>query len=83
MQINFSVRAEGKTQDVSTTYADVIALEQKFDIDASELAKRQRASWLAYMAWHALKRTAQTTLSFEDWSNTLEDLDPKDESPNA
>lgn len=82
MQIKFSVTAEGKTIDISTSYADVIALEEKFDIDASELAKRQRAGWLAYLAWHALKRTNQTTLNYEDWKNTLTDLDPTDDSPN-
>lgn len=82
MQIKFSVTAEGKTTEISTSYADVIALEEKFDIDASELAKRQRAGWLAYLAWHALKRTNQTTLNYEDWKNTLTDLDPQDDSPN-
>lgn len=83
MNIKFSVVAEGKTTEISTSYADIIALEEKFDIDASELAKRQRAGWLAYLAWHALKRTNQTALAFDEWKNTLEGLDPQDDSPNA
>jgi hypothetical protein len=83
MQIKFKVTVDGETKDITTNYADVMALESKFDIDASELSKRQRASWLAFLAYSALKRTGATTKSFEEWSIGLEALDPADESPNA
>lgn len=80
MQITFNVTVDGKTTEITTSYTDIIALEEKFDIDASELKQRQRASWLAYLAWHALKRKNETTKTYEDFANGLEVLEAKNKS---
>jgi hypothetical protein len=81
MKIKFAVTVEGETKEVTTTYADVMALEEKFDIDASILGTRQRASWLGYLAWHSLTRTKQTELSYEKFSELVESVDPQDSDP--
>jgi hypothetical protein len=83
MKLSFEVTtSDGKTEKVDTAYADILALEQKFDIDASDLATRQRAQWLAYMAWHAMKRQGITSETYDKWSQTLVDLNAGEASPN-
>jgi hypothetical protein len=83
MRLTFNVTTtDGETKKVSTAYADIIALEEKYGIDASDLASRQKAGWLAYLAWHALKRKNETTQSFDEFSKNLEVLEPEDTSGN-
>lgn len=83
MRLSFTVEAKGEKHHITTTYADVMAMEEKFDIDASDLVKRQRASWLAYLCWHAMKRQGMTDDAFDTWKVTVEALDAEDESGKA
>ena len=77
MKITFEVtQTDGTKHTVSTVYADILALEDKFDIDASELATRQRAKWMAFLAWNAMKREGQTTEAFDKFTETIEELAP-------
>lgn len=79
MKITFEVtQTDGTKNTVSTVYADILALEDKFDIDASELAVRQRAKWMAFLAWNAMKRAGQTSEPFDKFTETIEDLSPVD-----
>lgn len=79
MKIEFIVQmTDGTTHAVSTVYADMVALEDKFDIDASELATRQRAKWMGYLAWHALKRSGETSEPFEKFIGQVESMSPVD-----
>lgn len=84
MQIKFKVKAAGQDPtEVQTSYADLIALEEKYGIDASDLGSRQRALWLAFLAYSALKRRGDVTATFEDWSATVETLEPVGDQGNA
>jgi hypothetical protein len=77
VKITFEVGlTDGTRERVSTVYADILALEDKFDIDASELMTRQRAKWLAFLAWSAMKRDQKTTDSFDEFTKKIEDLSP-------
>lgn len=77
MKLSFDVTLQdGKKVQVKTAYADLIALEDEFNIDASDMATRQRAKWLAFLAWHALKRTGETTAKFSDFQNEIAELEP-------
>lgn len=79
MKITFEVtQTDGTKHTVSTAYADITALEDKFGIDASELATRQRATWMAFLAWNALKRNGETKESFEKFVDTIDELSPVD-----
>lgn len=73
---------DGTTHDVRTAFADIIALEEKFDIDASDLAQRQRAKWMAFMGWNALARTRKTDLDFDTFCSQIADLDAQGSSGN-
>lgn len=54
------------SEDVVAWDTDLVALEQKFDIDATILAERQRMEWLAFLAWHVLNRKGKAG-SFDEW----------------
>lgn len=83
MKLTFNVELEDGTKHrITTAYADIIALEDEFDIDASDLATRQRAKWLAFLAWHGLKRLKVTDLSFDDFRSQVSLLEPEDTSGN-
>lgn len=80
MKLTFDVTlTDGTTARVSTAFADLIALEDAFDVDASSLGVRQRAGWMAFMCWHALKRTFQTTDTFEAWKVKVDLLEMDNE----
>jgi hypothetical protein len=79
MKITFDVTTtDGVTHRVSTVYADIIAMERKFNIDASELATRQRAEWLGFLAWNALKRSGDTSEPFDKFVLEIDSLAPVD-----
>lgn len=54
------------SEDVVAWDTDLVALEQKFDIDATILSTRQRMEWLAFLAWHVLNRKGRAG-SFDEW----------------
>ena len=77
LQIQF---IDGKTQDVSTTAADYIKFETHFDKSIAALGNDTRLTYMFFLAWSAAKRTGQTELEFEDWSETVSmvgESDPK------
>lgn len=80
MHITFEFETTGNStkQRVVAGAADYIALEDHFGIDLSELQERQRMTWLAFLAWNALRRTGRTTDAFDVWSSTLEGIEVLD-----
>lgn len=77
MRLTFSLETtDGEKQKVTTAYADIMALEEAFDMDASDLVSRQKASWLAYLCWHSLKRRGLTDKTFDAWKVGVEVLEP-------
>lgn len=84
MRLTFNLETTGgESRKVTTAFADIMALEDAFDMDASDLATRQKAKWLAYLCWHSLKRQGLTDEPFEKWRESVEVLEPEDESGKA
>lgn len=76
MKMSFTVEmSDGTKHKAVTAFADLIALEDEFDMDASDFGVRQRGVWLAFLAWHALKRRKVIDMSFADFRDQLEVLD--------
>ena len=68
LQIHY---VDGTAVEVSTTAADFIAFEMKFDKSIAALGTDVRLTYLFFLAWTSLHRTKVTELSFEDWSATV------------
>ena len=66
---------DGSEQEVNTGIADLIALEEKFGISASELAAKTKMTWLAFLVWSALKRKNVVNIEFEKWVKEVENLE--------
>jgi hypothetical protein len=58
---------DGTESTVTAVAADLIAFEERFDMSISALEKNVRMTHLFFMAWHATKRTGDTTDDFEKW----------------
>jgi hypothetical protein len=69
LQITFN---DGETKEVTANAADMVAFEEKYSISVSTLSTDPRVSYMFFLAWHAQKRTGQTTDSFEKWLETIE-----------
>jgi hypothetical protein len=68
---------EGESFSLSTSASDLIKWESNFDLSIDKLAK---LTHLYYLAWLACKRLGKTSLEFEAWADTVEDVavaDPK------
>jgi hypothetical protein len=56
---------------VTCIAADLIAFESKFDVSVARLEKDLRLTYMFYLAWHVLKRTGETKLEFDKWTETV------------
>lgn len=68
---------EGESFVIHTSASDLIKWESKFDLSIDKLAK---LTHLYYLAWLSCQRLSKTSLAFEDWADTVEDVavaDPK------
>ena len=63
--------ADGTSKDVSTSAADLIAFEERFDMSIAGLEKNIRMTHLFFLAWHASKRTGDTKDAFEKWVESV------------
>ena len=59
------------TAECSAIAADLIAFEARFDLSVARLEKEVRLTHMFFLAWHALKRTGQTTDEFEKWVESV------------
>jgi hypothetical protein len=81
MKIDLTVKLiEGEPVDVSARFADFVAFERTWNRSVAKLENDTRLTDIAWLAWHALKRTRQTALVFDpDWINTVEEVIIKNE----
>lgn len=68
LQIQFT---DGTTADIATTAADYIKFETHFDKSIAALGSDVRLTYMFFLAWAAQKRTKDTELEFEPWSETV------------
>jgi hypothetical protein len=59
------------TVECSAIAADLIAFEARFDLSVARLGDEVRLTHMFFLAWHALKRTGQTTDEFEKWVESV------------
>jgi len=78
LQITFT---DGTEKTISTTTADMVAFEDKYEISVAQLGRDTRISWLLYLAWHAEKRTGGSKLAYEKWVETVENIGDSETAP--
>ena len=76
--IDLSVKTTGQdARAVTIGPADIIRFERQYGVGVTQFSgEGMRYEWLAYLAWTALKREKATTLDFDPWLDTIEELMP-------
>ena len=62
---------DGTEKTETAVAADLIAFESRFDLSVVKLESEVRLTHLFYLGWHALKRSGETDLEFEKWSESV------------
>ena len=84
MQIPFKVEfTDGSKESVVCGTPDFIAFEDKFNLAVTTIQKDPRLTYLAYIVWNTLRRRKQTDKSFEDFVDTLENIEGDDTDPKV
>jgi len=78
LQIEFTDKPNEYKQVVCSP-SDMIKLETKFDISIASLESNIKITHLLFLAWASETRTKATTLSFDEWVDTIESVSPADE----
>lgn len=70
--INLRIQfTDGSEKTVSAIAADLIAFETRFDLSVARLESEIRLTHLFFLAYSASKRTGETDLEFEKWTETV------------
>lgn len=82
--IDLQIKTTGQdARTITVGPADMIRFERIYNVGVTQFSgESMRYEWLAYLAWSALKREKATTLEFDAWIDTIEELLPV-ESGNA
>ena len=76
MKINLEVTTlDAVTTKVSAQFADFIAFETEKNRSVANFQTELRLSDLAWLAWHAEKRTKKTAIKYEEWIETIESVE--------
>jgi hypothetical protein len=72
MKINLKVElSDGKTQEVVCSAPDLVKFEDKYNISVARLESEMKLTHLLFLAHASLSRQKQTTLSFDEWLETV------------
>jgi hypothetical protein len=81
MKINLEVTTlENVTTKVTAQFADFIAFEREQNRSVANFQTELKLTDLAWLAWHAEKRTKKTALNFDQWTETVDSVEVGAES---
>ena len=76
MKINLEITTlDSVTTKVTAQFADFIAFEGEKNRSVANFQTELRLTDLAWLAWHAEKRTKKTALKFEEWIETVDSVE--------
>jgi hypothetical protein len=76
MKINLQITTlDSVTTKVTAQFADFIAFEGEKNRSVANFQTELRLTDLAWLAWHAEKRTKKTALKFEEWIETVDSVE--------
>jgi len=71
-RISFRVTFEDDTTtDVYAGPAEAYAYEREFGTPLARRVEDGYSDWTVWVTWHAMSRRAETSLSFDEWMNTV------------
>lgn len=73
------VTSDGSAVDVTASTADLVAFEREWDRSVARFSDDFRLTDFCWLAWHASKRTGKTTATFEDWLETVDEVNAQGE----
>jgi hypothetical protein len=82
MRLNLQVQYTAKPdepKDLVCNPSDMVKLEERYNISIASLESNIKITHLLFLAWASESRTKATTLSFEEWVDTVESVSPSDE----
>jgi hypothetical protein len=82
MRLNLQVQYTDKpdeTKDLICNPSDMVKLEERYNISIASLENNIKITHLLFLAWASESRTKATTLSFEEWVDTVEGVSPSEE----
>ena len=76
MKLALTVKTlSGDSTDVTARFADFVAFERTWNRSIAKLETEMRLTDLAWLAWHASKRTNPSIAQFDpDWLNMIEEV---------
>ena len=76
MNINLQVTFNDETEKtITATAADLVAFETKFDLSVAQLEKQVKLTHLLFIAHNAERRSGDTKLDFEKWTETVQSIE--------
>lgn len=77
MIFDLTVQTDAGTQEVRTKPVDLIRLERHFGMSIAEVfvGGQPKLDHIYYLAWSALRRTGQDVGEYEDWLETVEEVE--------
>jgi hypothetical protein len=82
MRLNLQVKYTDKPDEIKQIVcspSDMVKLETKYDISIASLENNIKITHLLFLAWASESRTKATTISFEEWVDTVDSVSPSDE----
>jgi hypothetical protein len=82
MRLNLQVQYTDKpdeAKDLVCNPSDMVKLEERYNISIASLESNIKITHLLFLAWASESRTKATTLSFEEWVDTVESVSPSEQ----
>lgn len=87
MRMEFKVTYEdGREVEAVAKPKDIAAFEAQYDMSVAvfaDEARPPRMTWLYYLAWSPLHRQGREPRAFDEFLASVEDIEAKDEVPEA
>jgi hypothetical protein len=78
LQVAYSAKPD-ELKEIVCNPSDMVKLETKFDMSIASLENNIKITHLLFLAWASESRTKATTLSFEEWTDTVESVSPSEQ----
>ena len=84
MKIGVNVHLNDGTKRLAVVaFADMVKYEDTFNVSMAKVEAEMKIRDLAWLAWHCEKRNKVTTLDFDTWLDSVENISVGDAEDNV